>query len=88
MVVPVPFGACQVNRFGGVGRRIDTNAVDEIVAFVTSQAATVGVVRSTLVRNGNTTSVGVEDVSFGTDQTYLIVPVPCAAAEVVRFGSV
>ena len=82
LVIPVPSGTSEVGGSGVVGGREDTLTVNEVIAFVARGAGSVLIVRSTLIRNNDTSgSFFVKDPSIRAGQANLVVPVPGSAAE-------
>ena len=82
LVIPVPGGTSEVGGSGVVGGRKDTLTVNEVITFVASGTVSVFIVRSTLIRNNDTSgSFFVKDPSIIAGQANLVVPVPGSTAE-------
>jgi hypothetical protein len=64
LVVPVPDTASRVSGLGVVETGEDTGTILQVVSLEASKASSRIIVRSALVRNGDTDLVGVEDPSF------------------------
>jgi hypothetical protein len=88
LVVPVPGSASGVSRLGVVGVREQALSVLEVVSFEAGSTVTILSVGLTLIRNGDTNLVGVEDPSARAGEADLIVPVPGSAARVRGLGIV
>ncbi len=64
MVSPIPGSAAKVRRVSGVGGRVNTSSVLEVVTLETGQAVASSLVESVAVRvNSNAEAICVEEAS-------------------------
>lgn len=86
LIVPIPSGTTQIRRSSVVGGGEDALAVNKVIALEASGAVTFFIMSSTLVRDGDADTVGVEGVFFRASQTDLVIPVPGGTADIRGFS--
>ena len=76
LIIPVPSSTSKVGRLSVVRLRENTFSISKIITLVAFRASTILVPSFTLVRNGNTFFISVENPSVGAFQTNLVGPIP------------
>jgi hypothetical protein len=88
LIVPIPGGTSGISGLGVVRRREYTGSVLKIISLEAGQAGSLVVVGSTLIGNGHTDIVSIENPVLWAGKALLTVPVPGGTARVSGLGIV